>query len=415
MVRELARKTNAAYQSFLKIGSTELKNKILESIADKIEAQKEFLVAENLKDLEAGKAQGLSTAFLDRLALNEKRIQGMIQACHEIVALPDPVGKVYDMVVRPAGFRVGRMRVPIGVIGIIYEARPNVTIEAATLCLKSGNGVILRGGSNSYYSNMALMRVLQEALKDNGVQPELISYLESTDRAAVDEMLKQDDLIHLIIPRGGESLIKSVVEKSRIPVLKHYKGVCHVYVNEFADQDMAEKIAVNAKVQRPAVCNSAETLLVDAAIAQKFLPRVLKSLQEKGVEIRGCEKTRAIYGNNVNPATEDDYYAEFLDLILAVKVVENIDAAIAHINTYGSNHTDAIVTKDIHCANQFVNNVDTASVMVNATTRLSDGGVYGLGAEIGISTDRLHARGPMGLEELTTYKWLVMGDGHIRE
>ena len=415
IVRELAQRTNAAYQEFLKIGSTQLKNTILESVAEKIAANQKFLVQENKKDLDAGKEKGLTTAFLDRLALNDKRIQGMIQACHEIAALPDPVGKITDMVVRPAGFKVGRMRVPIGVIGIIYEARPNVTIEAATLCLKSGNGVILRGGSNSFHSNMALMTVLREALKDNGVNEYLLSYLESTDRTAVDEMLQQDDLIHLIIPRGGESLIKSVVEKSRIPVLKHYKGVCHVYVNEFADLDMADKIAVNAKVQRPAVCNSSETLLVDKHIASEFLPRVLKNLQNAGVEIRGCEKTRAIYSENVKEVTEDDYYAEFLDLILAVKVVDDIDDAVAHINKYGSNHTDAIITKDINVANQFINNVDTASVMVNATTRLSDGGVYGLGAEIGISTDRLHARGPMGLEELTTYKWLVMGDGHIRE
>ena len=415
MVRELAKNTHAAYQEFLKIGSTQLKNNILQSIAEKIAAHRDFLLKENQKDLDAGKERRLTAAFLDRLALNDERIQGMIQSCHEIIALPDPVGKIYDMVVRPAGFKVGRMRVPIGVIGIIYEARPNVTIEAATLCLKSGNAVILRGGNNAYHSNMALMTVLKEALKDNGVNEYLLSYLASKDRAAVDEMLKQDDLIHLIIPRGGESLIRSVVEKSRIPVLKHYKGVCHVYVNVFADQDMAEKIVINAKVQRPATCNSAETLLVDEHIAKTFLPKVLKKLQAAGVEIRGCEKTRAIYSKDVNPATEDDYYAEFLDLILAVKVVKNIDEATAHINHYGSGHTDAIVTKDIQVANQFINYVDTASVIVNATTRLADGGVYGLGAEIGISTDRLHARGPMGLEELTTYKWIVQGNGHLRE
>jgi len=319
------------------------------------------------------------------------------------------------MTVRPEGFRVGRMRSPIGVIGIIYEARPNVTVETAILCLKSGNAVILRGGSSAYHSNLALVKILQDALKQHGVPENLISYLDSTDRKAVDEMLVQDDLIHLIIPRGGESLIRSVVEKSKIPVLKHYKGVCHVYVDGKADLDMALRIAVNAKVQRPAVCNAMETLLVDVAVATEFLPSVLKNLQDAGVEIRGCDRTRAIYAKDVRPATEEDYYAEFLELILAVKVVSGIDEAIQFINTYGSSHTDAIVTQDVSRAQQFVAEVDSASVMVNASTRLSDGGVYGLGAEIGISTDRLHARGPMGLEELTTYKWVVLGEGQIRE
>jgi glutamate-5-semialdehyde dehydrogenase len=307
------------------------------------------------------------------------------------------------------------MRVPIGVIGIIYEARPNVTIEAATLCLKSGNAVILRGGSSAYHSNMALMKILKEALTANGVDEHLLSCLTSTERNAVDEMLQQDGLIHLIIPRGGEGLIRHVVEKSRIPVLKHYQGVCHTYVHAQADLNMAEKIAVNAKVQRPGVCNSMETLLVDAEIADTFLPHAIKALQGHGVEIRACDRTRAICGETLKAATEDDYYAEFLDLILAVKVVDSVDEAAAHINKYGSGHTDAIITKDISTANAFIKNVDSASVIVNATTRLADGGVYGLGAEIGISTDRLHARGPMGLEELTTYKWIVLGEGHIRE
>ena len=415
MVRKLAIKTHAAYQAFLETGTSDKKNAILRSIAEGIEAAREELKSCNQKDLNIGKEKHLTEAFLDRLALNDARIDGMIKSCLELIDLPDPVGEIYETSQRPAGFTLSKMRVPIGVIGIIYEARPNVTIEAATLCMKSGNGVILRGGSNAYHSNMALVRVLQKALKDNGVDEHLLSYLATTDRAAVDEMLQQDDLIHLIIPRGGESLIRSVVEKSRIPVLKHYKGVCHVYVHEKADLDMASQIIVNAKVQRPATCNSAETLLVDESIADIFLPKALPALQKAGVEIRACAKTIMIYDKNVSHATEDDYYAEFLDLILAVKVVDNINDAIDHINQYGSAHTDAIISQDKTATDSFIRNADTASVIVNASTRLADGGVYGLGAEIGISTDRLHARGPMGLRELCTYKWIVIGDGHLRK
>ena len=414
MVRELAQKTHDAYQAFLETGTSEKKNAILVSIAEGIEATREDLKHANQNDLNIGREKHLTTAFIDRLALNDARIDDMIRSCLELIDLPDPVGEIYESEVRPEGFEVSRMRVPIGVIGIIYEARPNVTIEAATLCMKSGNGVILRGGSNAYHSNMALVKVLQKALKKNNIDENLISYLATTDRAAVNEMLQQDDLIHLIIPRGGESLIRSVVEKSRIPVLKHYKGVCHVYVHEKAVPSMATKIVVNAKVQRPATCNSAETLLVDETIAKSFLPEAIKKLQAEGVEIRGCEKTQNIV-NGIKPATEDDYYAEFLDLVIAVKVVKNIDAAIAHINKYGSGHTDAIISNKKTATAHFIRNVDTASVIVNASTRLADGGVYGLGAEIGISTDRLHARGPMGLRELCTYKWIVSGNGHLRE
>lgn len=414
MVRELAIKTNQAYRSFLSKGSTEKKNAILRSIAEGIEAAREELKSANRNDLNIGREKNLSKAFLDRLALNDARIDGMIKSCEELIDLPDPVGEIFESQVRPQGFEVSRMRVPIGVIGIIYEARPNVTIEAATLCMKSGNGVILRGGSNAFHSNMALVAILKKALKDNDVDEHLISYLETTDRTAVDELLKQDDLIHMIIPRGGESLIRSVVEKSRIPVLKHYKGVCHVYVHEAADQDMAVKIAVNAKVSRPATCNAAETLLVDEAIANEFLPKVIPALQKEGVEVRGCMKTILAYDKDVIKATEDDYYAEFLDLIIAVKVVKNIDRAIEHIGQYGSGHTEAIISQDKTACDYFVQNADTASVIVNASTRLADGGVYGLGAEIGISTDRLHARGPMGLRELCTYKWVVQGEGHVR-
>jgi glutamate-5-semialdehyde dehydrogenase len=414
-VRLLAEKTHAAYQGFLSKGSTRIKNDILRDIAANIEKSKRHLLEENTKDLQKGEQAGLSRALLDRLALNYKRLDGMIKSCTDIISLPDPVGRIYDMNVRPEGFKVGRMRVPIGVIGIIYEARPNVTVEASTLCLKSGNATILRGGSSAFFTNMALVQVLKKALNANGIDEHLVSYIESTDRKAIDDMLVLDDLIHLIVPRGGEGLIRSVTEKSRIPVLKHYKGVCHVYVHKDADLKMASDIVINAKVQRPGVCNAIETLLVDEDIARHFLPGVIKLLQQHGVEIRGCEKTRAVYGAGVRVAVDSDWPAEFLDLILAVKVVNGIDDAIAHINTYGSNHTDAIVTKDIGAANRFVTNVDSSSVMINASTRLADGGVYGLGAEIGISTDRLHARGPMGLEELTTYKWIVYGEGHLRE
>lgn len=414
-IRELAQKTHFAFQQFLKTGSTQVKNTILQNVANGLRTNQGKILQANQKDVERAKAQNLSKALIDRLLLNEKRIEEMARACEEIAGLPDPVGRIEGMNVRPQGFRVGKMRVPIGVIGIIYEARPNVTIEASALCLKSGNGVILRGGTDAYHSNLALVQLFQEAIQREKVDPNLVSYILSTDRESIIELLHQENDVHLIIPRGGEGLIRTVTENSRIPVLKHYKGVCHVYVHEKANLDMALSIVLNAKVQRPAVCNAMETLLVDSKIAEIFLPKVLSALQEKGVEIRGCPKTMKIYSNQVKPAEEADWFAEYLDLILAVKIVENLHEAIDHINTYGSNHTDAIVTEDIHVAEQFLREVDSASVMVNASTRLSDGGVYGLGAEIGISTDRLHARGPMGLEELTSYKWIVIGNGHIRE
>jgi glutamate-5-semialdehyde dehydrogenase len=414
-VREQAQRTHRAYQNFLRSGSTRLKNDILTDVAAGLEAGLGAVLAANRADVEAAKASGLSTAMVDRLALDEKRVRGMAAACREIASFADPVGRVDGMTVRPQGFRVGRMAVPIGVIGIVYEARPNVTIEAAALCLKAGNGTVLRGGTAAYRSNNALVRIVRDAAAGRGADPDLVSYIESTERDAVNELVRQDAFIHLIIPRGGESLIRSVTEHSRIPVLKHYKGVCHVYVHERADLDMAASITINAKVQRPAVCNAAEKLLVDRAVAPVFLPRIFPLLREKGVEIRGCERTRAVVSEGVKPAVEEDWTEEYLDLILAVKVVDGIDEAVKHINTYGSAHTDAIVTADVRAAECFVRETDSASVMVNASTRLADGGVYGLGAEIGISTDRLHARGPMGLRELTTYKWVVLGDGHLRE
>lgn len=414
-IQELAQKTHSAFKQFLKTGSTQVKNVILQNVANGLRTNSEIILQANQRDLEKAKQQGLSKALIDRLLLNEKRIEAMAKACEEIASLPDPVGRLEGMTVRPQGFRVGKMRVPIGVIGIIYEARPNVTVEASALCLKSGNGVILRGGTDAYESNLALVQIFKKALEHEKVDPFLVSYIISTDRESIIELLRQENHVHLIIPRGGEGLIRTVTENSRIPVLKHYKGVCHVYVHEKANLDMALSIVLNAKVQRPAVCNAMETLLVDSKIAEAFLPKALKALQEKGVEIRGCPKTLNIYSHNIKPAEEVDWYTEYLDFILAVKIVEKLDEAITHINQYGSNHTDAIVTEDIHAAEEFLREVDSSSVMVNASTRLSDGGVYGLGAEIGISTDRLHARGPMGLEELTSYKWIVLGNGHIRE
>lgn len=414
-IQELAQKTHSAFKQFLKTGSTQVKNVILQNVANGLRTNSEIILQANQRDLEKAKQQGLSKALIDRLLLNEKRIEAMAKACEEIASLPDPVGRIEGMTVRPQGFRVGKMRVPIGVIGIIYEARPNVTVEASALCLKSGNGVILRGGTDAYESNLALVQIFKKALEHEKVDPFLVSYIISTDRESIIELLRQENHVHLIIPRGGEGLIRTVTENSRIPVLKHYKGVCHVYVHEKANLDMALSIVLNAKVQRPAVCNAMETLLVDSKIAEAFLPKALKALQEKGVEIRGCPKTLNIYSHNIKPSEEVDWYTEYLDFILAVKIVENLDEAITHINQYGSNHTDAIVTEDIHAAEEFLREVDSSSVMVNASTRLSDGGVYGLGAEIGISTDRLHARGPMGLEELTSYKWIVLGNGHIRE
>lgn len=414
-VREQAERTNRAYRGFLRSGSTRLKNEILVEIAAGLERDAGAVIEANRRDIDAAKTSGLSPAMVDRLALDEKRVRGMADACREIASFADPVGRIDGMTVRPRGFRVGRMTVPIGVIGIVYEARPNVTIEAAALCLKAGNGTVLRGGTAAYRSNAALVRVVRDALEAKGADPDLVSYVESTDRDAVNELVRQDAFIHLIIPRGGESLIRSVTEHSRIPVLKHYKGVCHVYVHEAADLDMAASITVNAKVQRPAVCNAAEKLLVDRAVAPVFLPRIIPLLREKGVEIRGCERVRALVSEGVKPATEADWTEEYLGLILAVKVVDGLDEAVRHINRYSSSHTDAIVTSDVRAANRFVRETDSASVMVNASTRLADGGEYGLGAEIGISTDRLHARGPMGLAELTTYKWVVLGDGHLRE
>lgn len=393
--------------------STTRKNNVLLRMAEALNEQRMFIQAENAKDLNAGREKGLSAAMLDRLALTDKVMESMIAGLHEVVALPDPVGEVDEMIRRPNGLMVGRMRIPLGVIGMIYESRPNVTVDAAALCLKAGNAVILRGGSEAIHSNLALAKVLQEALAAENVNPAAIQVIPVADREAVNVLLTLEEQIDLIIPRGGESLIRFVAQNSRIPVLKHYKGVCHVFVDSEADLEMASNIVMNGKTQRPGVCNALETLLVHKDIAASFLPLVGARLKDAGVELRGCQKTKDILAD-VKDATEDDWYAEFLDLILAVRVVNDLDEAMDHIDTYGSQHTEVIVTANYENAQRFIKEVDASAVMVNASTRFSDGGQFGLGAEIGISTTKLHAYGPMGLKELTARKFIVYGDGQVR-
>jgi glutamate-5-semialdehyde dehydrogenase len=390
------------------------KNRALLLMADKLEAKSDFLIEENHKDFAFAKSNGVSGAVLDRIALNAGRVQAMAQGLREVAALPDPVREIVKMWRRPNGLQVGRMRIPLGVIGIIYEARPNVTADAAALCLKSGNAVILRGGSEAHHSNQAIGVVLREACAETRVPRDAVQVVQVKDHALVNELLQLEGYIDLIIPRGGEELIRAVVANSKIPVIKHYKGVCHVYVDSDASLEMAERICFNAKVQRPSVCNAMETLLVHEAIAPKFLPGMIAKYQAAGVEIRGCAKTRALV-SGVTPADEADWSAEYLDLILAVCVVEDMDAAIAHIEKYGSEHTESIVTTSYQKSHEFIDRVNSSAVMVNASTRFNDGGELGLGAEIGISTSKIHAFGPMGLEELTTTKFIVFGDGQIRE
>ena len=393
--------------------SGDLKNKALTEMADAIIRNAGFLKNENEKDLAYSRSIGLSSAMIDRLTLSDETINQMVEGLREVSLLPDPVGKITSMWRRPNGLLVGRMRIPLGVIGMIYESRPNVTADAAALCLKSGNAVILRGGSEAIHSNLAIADIIHEVLKKSEVPENAIQVVSVTDREAVHELLQMDEFIDVIIPRGGEELIRAVVRDSKIPVIKHYKGVCHVYVDEDADMDMAVKISINAKVQRPGVCNAMETLLVNRKIADQFLPVVAKELHLTNVTIRGCEKTREILPD-VEIATEDDWSREYLDLILSVRVVENFDEAIAHIERYGSLHTEAIVTGNYSRAQRFLQEVNSSTVLVNASTRFNDGFELGLGAEIGISTTKLHAFGPMGLEELTTTKFIIYGNGQVR-
>ncbi|HOA82588.1 MAG TPA: glutamate-5-semialdehyde dehydrogenase [Thermodesulfovibrio thiophilus] len=399
---------------FIAKASTDLKNQIIMRMADYLKQKKDELIEANKVDVRNAMQKGISKALIDRLTLTEKRIAEMIKGLEEVVALSDPVGEITKMWLRPNGMQVGKMRVPIGVIGVIYEARPNVTVDVTGLCLKAGNAVVLRGGSEAINSNIALVKILKKALKDEKMHDGVVTYIDIPQRQAVLEMIKLEGLIDLIIPRGGEGLIRTVTENSRIPVLKHYKGVCHIFVDREADLVMAEEVCFNAKVQRPATCNAMETMLVDEYIAKKFLPKMLKRFEDTGVEIRGCSKTKKIYPN-VKDVTEEDYYREYLDLILNIRVVKDIDEAIGHITKYGSAHSDAIITENYNKALRFLREVDSSSVFVNASTRLNDGYQFGLGAEIGISTDKIHARGPMGLEELTCTKFIVLGNGQIRQ
>ncbi|MDY0189833.1 MAG: glutamate-5-semialdehyde dehydrogenase [Desulfuromonas sp.] len=394
--------------------SSTVKNQLLERMATALEQQAAELKLENAKDLVAAQANGLSEAMIDRLTLNDARIAAMAAGMREVAALNDPVGEISNMVRRPNGIEVGRMRIPLGVIGIIFESRPNVTADAAALCLKSGNAVILRGGSEAIHSNSAIGKILATQLEAMDLPPAALQVVTTTERSAVGELLKCDEQIDLIIPRGGESLIRFVSENSRIPVIKHYKGVCHTFVDAGADENMASAICINAKVQRPGVCNAMETLLVHKDIAASFIPRIAAELTQLKVELRGCPATCALAPQAV-AADATDWDAEYLDLILAVRIVDDIDAAIEHIRCHSSLHTEVIVTNNYHNSQQFLRSVNSSVIMVNASSRFSDGNQLGLGAEIGISTTKLHSFGPMGLEDLTTRKFVVLGDGQIRE
>ena len=394
--------------------STDQKNAALLSIAAGLEKEAAFIKGENQKDLAKAEEMGLSSAMLDRLAVKDATITAMVNGLKDVAGLKDPVATMGPTWIQPNGLEIARMRIPLGVIGIIYESRPNVTVDAAGLCLKAGNAVILRGGSEAFHSNQALAAIIDRALNDARMPEKSVQVVPVRDRQAVLMLLNQEEFMDLIIPRGGEGLIRFVVENSKIPVLKHYKGVCHVYVDADADLDMAQDISFNAKVQRPGVCNAMETLLVHQSAAESFLPAMAKRFSGAGVELRGCAETCRILPG-IKTAQESDWSAEYLDLILAVKIVEDMDEAITHVATYSSNHTEAIVTRDYERANRFVREVNSSVVLVNASTRFNDGGQLGLGAEIGISTSKLHAFGPMGVEELTTTKFVVMGDGQIRE
>ncbi|MFO1432165.1 MAG: glutamate-5-semialdehyde dehydrogenase [Candidatus Competibacteraceae bacterium] len=392
---------------------TATKNQALTAIAAAIEAAQSCLIEENRKDLDAGIAHGLDAALLDRLELNPARIRAMAEGLREIAALPDPVGEITDLRYRPSGIQVGRMRVPLGVIGIIYESRPNVTADAAGLCLKAGNAAILRGGSEAIHSNRAIAACIQTGLRQAGLPEACVQVVETTDRAAVGELIRMKDYVDVIVPRGGKDLIERISAEAKVPVIKHLHGICHVYIDDKADIDKALKVAYNAKTHRYGVCNAMETLLVAAGIAEQALPPLAVMYQEKGVELRGCERTRDILAD-IKRATPEDWDTEYLAPILSIRIVDDVDQAIDHITLHGSQHTDAIVTEDYSRARRFLREVDSSSVMVNASTRFADGFEYGLGAEIGISTDKLHARGPVGVEGLTTQKFVVLGDGHIR-
>lgn len=394
--------------------STAEKNRALEMAASVIETEGQALVAANREDLTAGRDKGLDEALLDRLTLTEARIAAMAEGLRQIASLPDPVGAMSELSYRPSGIQVGRMRVPLGVIGIIYESRPNVTADAAGLCLKSGNAVILRGGSEAIHSNQAIARCIHQGLAQAGLPREAVQIVDTTDRAAVGELITQEECVDVIVPRGGKSLIERISREAKLPVIKHLDGICHVYIDDRADLDKAVAIAVNAKCQRYGVCNAMETLLLARGIAAEVLPVLGEHYRTAGVELRGCPETQGLLPY-AKPAAEEDWYTEYLAPVLAIRVVAGLDEAMEHIAHYGSHHTDTIVTEDFTRARRFLTEVDSSSVMVNASTRFADGFEYGLGAEIGISTDKLHARGPVGLEGLTSQKWVVLGNGHVRE
>jgi len=412
-IEEMGRRARRAARS-LALCSTEAKNAALHAMADAIEAAEKDIIASNEQDLAAAPGFGLNAAAIDRLKLTPERIHAMAKGVREVALLPDPVGEVIRAWTRPNGLKITKIRVPIGVVGIIYESRPNVTADAAVLCLKSGNACILRGGKESIHSNLAIAKALSVGAQNAGLSPDVIQLVPFTDREGVKLLAQMDRYLDVIVPRGGHALIEAVVEHARMPVIKHYHGVCHVFVDRSADLDMAEKIVLNAKCQRPGVCNALETLLVHRDVAEKFLPKMAASLADKGVELRGDVRTCEVLGDKAKSATEADWTTEYLELILSIRVVDSLEEAIEHIENYGSHHTDSIVTAEESEARKFLAAVDSATVLWNASTRFSDGGEFGFGAEIGISTDKLHARGPMGLEELTTYKYLVEGTGQVR-
>ena len=394
--------------------TAEVKDRALEAIANALEEHTDEILEANKTDIENAEANGVRAAMIDRLRLTPERIKGIADGVREVKALNDPIGEVINMHTRPNGLQIGKQRVPMGVIAIIYEARPNVTVDAAVLCLKTSNVSILRGGSEAIASNTTLMRIMQEAAYSVGIPEGALNIIEDTSRETATELMRMNGYVDMLIPRGGKGLIRSVVENATVPVVETAAGNCHVYVDKFADLDMAEKIVMNAKVQRPSVCNAAETLLIDKAIADKFVPRIFKTLQAAGVEIRADKASKEIYSDGVSEASEEDYYTEYNDYILAVKLVDGLDEAIEHINKYNTKHSEAIITDSYERSRRFLNEVDAAAVYVNASTRFTDGYEFGFGAEIGISTQKMHARGPMGLEALTSIKYIIFGNGQIR-
>lgn len=413
-VKSIAQEAKAT-ASVLTMASTEQKNQALYEIAKLIDHNRALLQAANQQDLNQARENGLDAAMLDRLELTDVGISGMVEGLHQIAALPDPVGEMDEFCYRPSGIQLGKMRVPLGVIGIIYESRPNVTVDAAALCLKSGNACVLRGGSEAFHSNMAIAQLIYQGLETAGLPRAAVRLIENTNRDSVTGMLQSPEYIDVIIPRGGKGLVKRISEEARVPVIKHLDGICHVYIDDDADAKMAVEIALNSKTSRYGTCNTMETLLISASRAQELLPLLADAYEEKGVELRGCEAVQAILGARVKAASELDWETEYLAPILSIKVVAGIEEAMAHINHYGSHHTDSIVTDSYAKSQRFLRQVDSASVMTNASTRFADGFEYGLGAEIGISTDKIHVRGPVGLKGLTSQKWVVLGSGQIRK